>query len=137
MLLQIDERFRVTTDSSLQNFLLEQLQDIKDKSTKEVVRQDWIIIGYHGNSMRSVLLQYMKTTLINSNLEVINDVLDKLKEIEQTIERVVKKENIKINAVLLNGINASEKDLQKVDKIGKLKSKEIKKVLESKLNYSR
>jgi mevalonate kinase len=96
MLLQLDERFRVTTDSSLQNFLLEQLQDIKDKSTKEVVRQDWIIIGYHGNSMRSVLMQYMKTTLINSNLEVINDVLDKLKEVEKTIEKVAKKENIKM-----------------------------------------
>jgi hypothetical protein len=38
----------------------------------------------------------MKTTLINSNLEVINDVLDKLKEVEQTIEKVVKKENIKM-----------------------------------------
>lgn len=97
MLLQIDSNFRVTTDSSLQNYLLEKLQNVIDKKTREVVRKDWGIIGYHGNSMRSVLLQYKKEALIaEDNLETLHSVLDKLNEIDQTIDRVIKKENIKM-----------------------------------------
>ena len=96
-MLVLDDRFRVSTDSSLQNFQLEKLSDIKDKSTKEVVRQDWGIIGYHGNSMRSVLNQYVKESLIgDSKLEKINDVLDRLHEVEKTIIKVVKAENFKL-----------------------------------------
>jgi hypothetical protein len=95
-MLVLDNRFRVSTDSSLQNFQLEKLSDIKDKSTKEVVRQEWSIIGYHGNSMRSVLNQYMKESLISSNLESVHSVLDKLNEVESTISNVVKQENFKL-----------------------------------------
>jgi hypothetical protein len=53
-MLVLDDRYRVSTDSSLQNFQLEALVDVKNKSTKEVVRQEWNVIGFHGNSMRSV-----------------------------------------------------------------------------------
>lgn len=96
-MLVLDDRFRVSTDSSLQNFQLEKLTDIKDKSTKEVVRQDWLLIGFHGNSMRSVLNQYVKESLINDQkLEKVNDILDRLNEVEKTIVKVVKVENFKL-----------------------------------------
>lgn len=96
-MLVLDDRFRVSTDSSLQNFQLEKLTDIKDKSTKEVVRQDWLLIGFHGNSMRSVLNQYVKESLINDQkLEKVNDILDRLNEVEKTIIKVVKAENFKL-----------------------------------------
>jgi tetrahydromethanopterin S-methyltransferase subunit G len=99
MLLQLDDKFRVVVDSSKQNFILEKLDDILDKKTKEVVRQDWILCGYHGNSLRSVLLQYRNVSLISDDkLETINDVFDRLNEIERTIEKVVKSENIKLAA---------------------------------------
>jgi hypothetical protein len=98
-MLQLDDHFRVSVDSSRQNFQLEQLQDVKDKKSKEVVRQEWSLIGFHGNSMRSVLLQYMKESLITDDkLETIHNVLDRLNEIENTIVKVVKKENIKLAA---------------------------------------
>jgi RNA binding exosome subunit len=97
MLLQLDDKFRIVVDSSKQNYILEKLEDILDKKTKEVNRQDWILCGYHGNSMRSVLLQYRNESLINSNLETINNILDRLNEIERTIEKAVKQENIKLD----------------------------------------
>lgn len=98
MILQLDDKFKITTDSSLQNYQLEQLTDIIDKKTREVVRKDWIIQGFHGNSMRSVLIQYTKQALITEdNLETLHNVLDKLNEIDQTIDRVVKKENIRMD----------------------------------------
>jgi hypothetical protein len=96
-MLQLDNNFRVLVDSSKQNFILEKLDDIVDKKTKEVVRRDWVLCGYHGNSMRSVLLQYRNEALITDNkLETLNDVLDKLNEVEKTIVKVVKQENIKL-----------------------------------------
>jgi RNA binding exosome subunit len=96
MLLQLDGNFKITCDSSKQNLQLEMLQDVLDKKTKEVVRKDWNVIGFHGNSMRSVLLQYKNECLVNSQLESINDVLDRLNEIDRTIDTVVKRENIRL-----------------------------------------
>jgi hypothetical protein len=97
MLLQLDEKFRVVVDSSKQNYILEKLDDIIDKKTKEVARQDWLTIGFHGNSLRSVLLQYRNVSLISDDkLETLHNVLDRLNEIESTIKTVVKQENIKL-----------------------------------------
>jgi hypothetical protein len=61
------------------------------------MKQEFKVIGYHGNSMRSVLLQYKKESLFaEDDLKTINQVLDKLIEIERTIETVVSRENIKL-----------------------------------------
>lgn len=99
MRLKLDDHFVVTVDSSKQNFQLEQLQDVIDKKTREVVRQEWVVCGFHGNSMRSVLLQYVKESLITEDkLEKINDVLDRLNEIENTIVKVVKQGNFQLVA---------------------------------------
>lgn len=90
MLLQLDEQFRVTVDSSCQNYLLEQLQEIKDKKTDEI-KLEWNGIGFHGLSMRSVLHQYKNNALAISDIETINDLIDRLNEIDRTIEKVVDK----------------------------------------------
>ena len=98
-MLQLDEKFRVSIDSSRQNFQLEKLEDIKDKSSGEIIRQEYKIVGYHGSSLRSVLLQYKNEAVINdSTLVNIHKVFDKLVEIDNTIIQVVKKENIKLAA---------------------------------------
>jgi hypothetical protein len=96
MLLQLDDQFKVTCDSSRQNWQLEQLQEVNDKKNGGT-KFEWNNIGFHGNSLRSVLLQYRNVSLINDDkLETLNDVLDKLNEIERTIVKVVKQENIKL-----------------------------------------
>lgn len=98
-MLQLDDKFRVSTDSSLQNYQLEQLIDVKEKKSKEIVRSEWTIVGYHGNSMKSVLHQYVRESLITDNkLAAIHNVLDRLNEIENTIVKVVKQENFKLAA---------------------------------------
>ena len=89
MLIQIDDKHRVTIDSSRQNLQIEQLQEIKDKKTGGT-KFEWLIIGYHGNSLRSVLLQYQKESILDDKLESINSVLDRLNEIENTIVKVTK-----------------------------------------------
>lgn len=93
MLIQIDDSFRVTIDSSKQNLQLEKLTEIKDKKTSGT-KKEWLILGYHGLSLRSVLLHYKNEALLDDKLETINNVVDKLNEIDNTIVRLVK--NIKL-----------------------------------------
>jgi hypothetical protein len=96
MMLQLDSNHRVSVDSSRQNFQLEQLQEITDRKTKET-KLEWGIVGFHGNSLRSVLIQYRNVSLISDDkLETLHSVLDRLNEIERTIKTVVKQENIKL-----------------------------------------
>jgi hypothetical protein len=96
MILKLDDHFKITTDSSKQNFQLEQLSEVTDRKTKET-KLEWSIIGFHGNSLRSVLLQYRNVSLITDDkLETLHSVLDKLSEIERTIVNVVKQQNIKL-----------------------------------------
>jgi hypothetical protein len=88
MLLQLDSKHRVTVDSSCQNYQLEQLREVKNKKTDEI-KLEWNNIGFHGLSLRSVLHQYKNNAIAVSKLETINDVLDRLNEIDRTIEKVV------------------------------------------------
>lgn len=98
MLLQLDDLFRISCDSSKQNFQLEKLIDIEDRKSKEI-KQEWKIIGFHGNSLGSVLKQYRNESLITADkLETLHNVLDALNEIDKTINKVVKRENIKLAA---------------------------------------
>jgi hypothetical protein len=95
MLLQLDDKFKITTDSSLQNFQLEKLESITDRKTKEI-KHEWKIIGYFGNNLKSVLRRYTDESLLDLENVTLHSVLDKLNEIEKTIETIVKKENIKL-----------------------------------------
>jgi hypothetical protein len=94
MLLQLDDNHKLTLDSSRQNIQLEQLQTIKNKK-EGGTKSSWEIIGFHGLSLRSALFQYMKELIVSDDkLETIHNVLDRLNEIEKTIVKVVKQENI-------------------------------------------
>lgn len=95
-MLHLDDQFRITKDTSEQNFQLEKLFEIKDRKTGEI-KSEYKIIGYHGSSIKSVLNQYKNEAVISDDkLESIHSVMDKLNEIDKTIERVVKKENIRL-----------------------------------------
>lgn len=90
MLLQLDSKHRVIVDSSCQNYLLEQLQEIKNKKNDEI-KLEWINIGFHGLSLKSVLHQYKNNAIANSDVESINELLDRLNEIDLTIQKVADK----------------------------------------------
>lgn len=95
MLLQLDETYRITVDASKQNFQLERLENVVRKIDKEVVRQQYNIIGYHGSNLKSVLNQYKKDALItDDSINDISAILHKLDKIDKTIHVVVKHENI-------------------------------------------
>jgi hypothetical protein len=95
LILNLDERYKVTTDKAKMNFQLEQLIDVKDKETGEVVRQECKVIGYHGGHLNHAILQYVKQLKLTSDEEYdIHKLLDKLNEIKEHIDRVVRRENI-------------------------------------------
>ncbi|TCJ01052.1 hypothetical protein [Cytobacillus praedii] len=95
MLLQLDDTYRITVDSSKQNLQLERLENVVSKKDKEVVRQQYNIIGYHGSNLKSALYQYKKDSLIvDDSISDISAILHKLDKIDKTIHEVVKHENI-------------------------------------------
>lgn len=95
MLLELDSKHRVVVDSSCQNYILEQLQEVKNKKTDEI-KLEWVGLGFHGLSLRSVLHQYKNYAIAISDVESLNEVLDRLNEIENTIINVVKNENLRL-----------------------------------------
>jgi phage replication-related protein YjqB (UPF0714/DUF867 family) len=95
MELKLDERYKITTDKAKMNFQLEELVDIKDKESGEIIRQDWKILGYHGGHINHAIKQYVREVIINSDQEFsIESLLEKLDELYKHIDIVVKKQNI-------------------------------------------
>ena len=93
MKLTLDERYRVYTDPK--NFILEKLEDVTDKKTKEV-KQQWRNAGYFGR------FEHLLNTYANESLRSLDDTsLEEIKEtiinLQKTIEEVVRKENIKLD----------------------------------------
>lgn len=81
------------------NLQLEQYQDIIDLKTKKPVRKDWVLIGYHGSSITSVLKQYSRVAVASDNkLDNINDVLDKQNEIIKYIDKAFKGIKLKVES---------------------------------------
>jgi hypothetical protein len=95
MLLQIDDRFVITTDSSLQNLQLEKLCEVKDRKTQEV-KHEYSILGYYGHSLSSLLKRYKNEVLLDMQECTVNDVLDKLDEVERNIDKAVKQINFRM-----------------------------------------
>jgi hypothetical protein len=95
MNLMLDNKFKVETDSSFQNYILLKLEDIKDKKTGNV-RQDWIQIGFFGHNFSSLLKRYKNESLIDLENTTIEKVLDKLNELDKRIDKVVKASKLKL-----------------------------------------
>jgi hypothetical protein len=95
VILNLDERFRIVTDKAKMNFILEGLEDVKSKETGEVVRQDWKHLGYHGQHLNHAIKQYVRQKMLNLDEECdVDCLIDELHELDQQIEKVVRKENI-------------------------------------------
>jgi hypothetical protein len=95
MELMLDDKFKIVTDSSLQNYILMKLEDIKNKKTNEI-RQDWISLGFFGHSLHSVLKRYRDESLISLGNVTLDEVLNKLTEMDSHIDKVVKADKIKL-----------------------------------------
>lgn len=94
--LQLDDNYKITVDSSKQNFQLEKFENVAIRGTEQTKRE-WKIVGYFGSNLKSVLNKYKNEVLINSDFSTLDDVLDKLQEIDKTIEEVDKRGNIKLD----------------------------------------
>jgi hypothetical protein len=95
MELILDDKFKVETDSSLQNYILFKLEDIKDKKTGNV-RQGWIQIGFFGHNFGSLLKRYKDESLIDLENTTIEKVLEKLNEVDKHIDKIVKAAKLKL-----------------------------------------
>jgi hypothetical protein len=95
MELKLDERYRITTVSSRMNWILENLVDVKDKVSGEVIRQEWRVVGYFGFHLNHSIKRYVSEVIRNDDSECdVDCLLEKLSEIDEKIDRVVKRENI-------------------------------------------
>jgi hypothetical protein len=95
MELILDDKFKVTTDSSLQNYILWKLETIKDKKTKET-RQDYISLGFFGHNFKALLKRYVAESLIDLENTTLEKVLDKLNELDKHIDKIVKAAKLKL-----------------------------------------
>jgi hypothetical protein len=95
MNLMLDSKFKVETDSSFRNYILFKLEDIKDKKTKEI-KQDWVIVGHFGHSFSSLLKRYKDESLINLENTTLEEIKEKLNQIDKHIDTVVKAAKIKM-----------------------------------------
>ncbi|MBD1379072.1 hypothetical protein [Metabacillus arenae] len=91
MELKLDERFSIKSDKL--NFILQRFDDIKDKSTGEVIKQDWKDIGYYGD-LSHAIKRYASEKIKEIDSVEVNELNNKLEELKIHIEKVVKKENI-------------------------------------------
>jgi DNA-directed RNA polymerase sigma subunit (sigma70/sigma32) len=94
LFLQLDKEYRITTDKY--NFILERLEDVIDRKTREVKGKEWKDVGYFGSNIKATLNKYVVEKVKKEEHKDINKLIDKLDEIERTIIRVVKRENIKL-----------------------------------------
>jgi hypothetical protein len=93
LILQLDDRYKITTDSSKMNLQLERLEQVEDRKNGGT-KEEWKLIGYFGHSLRALLKRYTDEVLLELETTTMKSVLDKLHEINQTIDNVVKRENI-------------------------------------------
>ena len=93
--IQLDNTFKVTYES--QNWTLYRDEDTLDIKTKEYTGNfKWKNVGYFGDNFDQVLKRYVRESINDAAISSIHDVLDRLNEIDRNIEKIVKKENIKL-----------------------------------------
>lgn len=90
-MLQIDNDYRVTVDSSRQNFILEKLSDVQIKGT-DTYKKEWLGTGFHGLSLRSVLHSYSKQKIADGVAEVdtADLLISKIDQLERNIDKIAK-----------------------------------------------
>ncbi len=95
LLLQIDEKWRFTSDKY--NFILQKYEDVIDRKTKEPTgEKEWKDMGYFGGNLKVALKKFSNEYIRDQDKLYIDELITKLEEIENKIDRVVKQENIKL-----------------------------------------
>jgi hypothetical protein len=95
-MIQLDEHFRITIDPSKQNFMLEKLEEIKDKKNGGT-KKEWLNLGYFGSNFSSILKRYKNEAILNEEQDIhINEILDRLVEMDNHIDKYVKSAQIKL-----------------------------------------
>jgi hypothetical protein len=89
--LELSDKFKVSTEPM--NFVLEKLEDVEDRKTKEV-KQVWKNKGYFGGNLSACLKKYANESLRDSGGSNVEQLIIQLKSLEDHIDKVVKRENI-------------------------------------------
>lgn len=90
MKLTLDDRFRVYSDP--RNFILEKLEDVKDRKTGDV-KQEWKTVGFFGR-FEHLLNTYKNESIRNMEDTSLSEIEKLYLKLDQTIKDVVKRENI-------------------------------------------
>lgn len=97
MILDLDENYRIITDKTNQNFILQYFEEKIDVKTKELTgERDWKDKGYYGGQIKWALNKYLTLKIMYQNEVDVKRLISKIEEVEKTILRVVKRENIKL-----------------------------------------
>ena len=91
LILPLDDKFRV--ESAKHNFTLQKYEEIVSRKD-DSVRYDWKDIGYFGSNLAYCLKRYIVESLRDEEDTDVHRLLDRLKELENVIEKKVRKENI-------------------------------------------
>lgn len=91
LFLQLDDKYRIISDPL--NYILEKLEDVEDRQTKEI-KQVWKNKGYFGYNLRSCLKKYTSESLRDSGGKNVEQLIEYINALEEHIDKVVKRENI-------------------------------------------
>lgn len=86
--IRIDEDYKITSDEY--QYILQEKKVKKNSKDKENIGETyWVSRGYHG-SIESALKGYKKVKIHHSDIKNIEQLLNKIEEIDKKIESVLK-----------------------------------------------
>lgn len=93
--LQLDETYKLTSDKL--NWILEKYEEVIDLKSKQPTGEfKYKTVGFFGLNISHALKRYVTETLRSEDNTDAHKLIDKLNELNLNIDKVVKKENIKL-----------------------------------------
>lgn len=95
MILKLDDTYRIISDKL--NWVLQRYEDVMDRKTKEPTGvKQWKDVGYFGGNISNAIKKYVNEYIRDQGNLIIDELPDLIRELESKIDRVVKRENLKL-----------------------------------------
>jgi hypothetical protein len=93
--LQLDDTYKISSDRY--NFVLEKNEEIIDLKTKQPTGKfKYKDAGYFGSNFAQALKRYVTESIRDVEKAEVSLILDRINQLERHIDRVVKRENIRL-----------------------------------------